>query len=465
MTNPTQVPGIPRPPSTVDAETRAYLTALAEAVEIRLGRRGDPLDRAITLRELVAGGLAVNLQGDYFNELRTGSGNTIGPAPTPAIQNLSPPAIITSLAASGAYSVINLSWAPIASGTGVLTEVWSHTSDVLGDAVLTAVVSGFTYTDPVGSAQTRYYWARAVSQADIFGPFNASAGTAATTAADVDFQLGVLANAITSSELATSLATPIGNLPANTANSISTLETEQNAQGVTITAQAGTISTLGTEQNAQGVTIGAQASTISTLETEQNAQGVTIAAQAGTISTLNSTVGANSTSISTQATTVNGLKAQYSVKIDNNGHISGFGLSSTTTTAGPTSAFIVRADRFAVIDPASTADGLGTTTPTADNVPFFIDSGTTYIKAAAIKDASITSAKVGSLNANQISTGTLSADRLGAGSIGVNKLNLVGTGAQINLKSAASGARMVLQEDKIEVFDSSNTLRVKLGNL
>jgi hypothetical protein len=373
MTNPTKVPGIPRPPSTVDAETRAYLTALAEAVEIRLGRRGDPLDRAITLRELVAGGLAVNLQGNYFNEGRTGLVGSISPAPTPAIQDLSPPAVITSLAASGAYSVINLSWAPIASGTGVLTEVWSHTSDVLGDAVLTAVVSGFTYTDPVGSAQTRYYWVRAVSQADVFGSFNASAGTVATTAADVDFQLDVLANAITTSELATSLASPIGAIP--------------------------------------------------------------------------------------------GLQGQYSVKIDNNGHIAGFGLSNTTTTAGPTSAFIVRADKFAVINPASTADGLGTTTPTAANVPFFIDSGTTYIKAAAIKDASITSAKIGSLSANQISTGTLSADRLAASSIGVNKLNLVGTGAQINLKSAASGARMVIQEDKIEVFDSSNTLRVKLGNL
>ena len=123
MTNPTQVPGIPRPPSTVDAETRAYLTALAEAVEIRLGRRGDPLDRAVTLRELVAGGLAVNLQGNYFNEGRTGLVGSISPAPTPAIQDLSPPAVITSLAALGAYSVINLSWAPIASGTGVLTEV------------------------------------------------------------------------------------------------------------------------------------------------------------------------------------------------------------------------------------------------------------------------------------------------------------------------------------------------------
>ena len=385
MTTPTKVPGIPSPPASVDAETRAYLTALAEALEIRLGRRGDPIDRAVTLRELVAGGLAVNLQeGVPFNEQAVGAvtdnGTTIGAAPTPAPVDFTPPAIVGSLTATPAYSVINLSWAPITSGTGSLIEVWSHTSDVLGDATLKAVVVGFTYSDPVGSAQTRYYWIRAVSEAEVFGPFNSSTGTAATTAADVDFQLDVLSGAITSSELATSLATPISDIPG--------------------------------------------------IKTE-----------------------------------IQDLEGQYSVKIDNNGHIAGFGLSSTTTTAGPTSAFIVRADRFAVIDPASTADGLGTTTPTADNVPFFIDSGTTYIKAAAIKDATITSAKIGTLSADKITSGTINADRIGAGSLNVSKLDLVGTGAQINLKSAATGARMVLQDDKIQVFDSTGAQRVRLGNL
>ena len=378
MTKPTKVPGIPRPPTSVDAETRQYLEALAEAVEIRLGRRGDPIDRAVTLRELVAGGLAVNLQeGLPFDEQALGTlnnnGNTIGAAPSPPLLDLTPPTVISGLTASAAYSVINLSWNPITSGTGALTEVWSHTSDSIGDATLTAVVTGFTYTDPVGSAQTRYYWVRAVSEAQVFGPFNSSTGIAATTATDVAHQLNVLSGAITSSELATSLASPIGAIP--------------------------------------------------------------------------------------------GLQGQYSVKIDSNGHIAGFGLSNTSTTAGPTSAFIVRADKFAVIDPASTADGLGTTTPTAANVPFFIDSGTTYIKAAAIKDASIASAKIDELNGNKITAGTITSDRISSSKIDVSKLNLVGTGAQINLKSANSGARMIIEDTRILVYDTSGTLRVKLGNL
>lgn len=46
------------------------------------------------------------------------------------------------------------------------------------------------------------------------------------------------------------------------------------------------------------------------------------------------------------------LYAQYSVKIDQNGFVSGFGLSSTTTLDGsPYSEFMVRADRFSISSP------------------------------------------------------------------------------------------------------------------
>ena len=58
MTKPTQIPGIPKVPANVSPEVRRYLDALGEALEIRLGRRGDPRDRAITLRELIESGLA-----------------------------------------------------------------------------------------------------------------------------------------------------------------------------------------------------------------------------------------------------------------------------------------------------------------------------------------------------------------------------------------------------------------------
>ena len=57
-TTPTKLPGLPKIPANVSAEVRAYLAALGEALEIRLGRKGDPQDRAVTVRELSDGTLA-----------------------------------------------------------------------------------------------------------------------------------------------------------------------------------------------------------------------------------------------------------------------------------------------------------------------------------------------------------------------------------------------------------------------
>jgi hypothetical protein len=121
-----------------------------------------------------------------------------------------------------------------------------------------------------------------------------------------------------------------------------------------------------------------------------------------------------------QRGTNNTLLGQYSVKIDNNGHVAGFGLSSSEVNGTPTSAFIIRADKFAIIDPASTANSL-TNTPSADTVPFFVESGNVYMKSAFIKNATITSAQIASLTANKITTGYINAV------VGINGAKTYGT--------------------------------------
>jgi Domain of unknown function (DUF1983) len=45
------------------------------------------------------------------------------------------------------------------------------------------------------------------------------------------------------------------------------------------------------------------------------------------------------------------LFAQYTVKIDNNGYVAGFGLASQTVNGIPTSSFMVRADSFSIVNP------------------------------------------------------------------------------------------------------------------
>jgi len=68
-------------------------------------------------------------------------------------------------------------------------------------------------------------------------------------------------------------------------------------------------------------------------------------------SDLRSTVGGHTSTIQTQATSINGLSNQYTVKIDNNGYVTGYGLASSYVNGIPTSAFIINADRFAVVAP------------------------------------------------------------------------------------------------------------------
>ena len=61
------------------------------------------------------------------------------------------------------------------------------------------------------------------------------------------------------------------------------------------------------------------------------------------------------------------------------------------------------------------------------------------------------------------------ANKIAAGAVTANKLNVSElsaiTGVIGTFSSSTSGARLVLQDDKIVVYDATNTVRVKIGNL
>lgn len=65
------------------------------------------------------------------------------------------------------------------------------------------------------------------------------------------------------------------------------------------------------------------------------------------------------------------LEAKYTVKIDANGYVSGYGLASTANNATPYSSFIVRADNFAIGSPS----GPGIT----PQVPFIVRTTPSYV--------------------------------------------------------------------------------------
>ena len=204
----TKIPGIPLITGNLSAELKQHLEALTEAVEIRLGRRGDPLDRAITLRELVDSGLAKELDSTPFDPNNI-SADSLGFGSETASGDVGTPTAPTGVSVAGAYAQVIMDWAyPTYTGHSQ-TEIWSHTSDSIGDATLAGISTGRTHIDPIGGGETRYYWFRHVNTNNVPGPYNSSSGTIGVTATNPAEILAQLTGAISASQLTSSLADTI----------------------------------------------------------------------------------------------------------------------------------------------------------------------------------------------------------------------------------------------------------------
>ena len=150
-----------------------------------------------------------------------------------------------------------------------------------------------------------------------------------------------------------------------------------------------------------------------------------------------------------QASSIGDLEGQYTVKIDANGAVAGFGLATTSTDLGDTeSEFIVNADRFALMR--------GGDDDTAAVSPFVVQATATatvpagvYMDAAFIKNASITKAMIGSVDATSITAGTIDVtNRISAGSLSASKLNLDG----VTLKN--DGGKLAVDKIKADSIES-----------
>ena len=212
----TKIPGFPKLPQDASPALRRYLESVVEAVEVRLGRRGDPRDRAVTARELIDSGLAVEGKPFVLGQNQA----TLLPAGEDLETSL--PTAPTGFEATGAYSVVILDWdqAYLQYAPHAFTEVWRHDTDQLADAILVGVEHGSVFTDQVGSDASYYYWVRHVNTRDQRGPWNSNSGTFAETAVDVEFMLELLNGEITESQLYNTLASRINLIDGNGAGSV-----------------------------------------------------------------------------------------------------------------------------------------------------------------------------------------------------------------------------------------------------
>jgi hypothetical protein len=146
-------------------------------------------------------------------------------------------------------------------------------------------------------------------------------------------------------------------------------------------------------------------------------------AEASYIDQVNAAVGANASAIQAEATAraeADGtLFGQYTVKVDLNGYVSGFGLASTVNNAAPFSEFTVRADRFAIASPAPPV-GSRVITPFVVQTTTQVINGITvpagvFMDAAFIKNGTITNVKIGLGEIDNARIANLSADKINAG--------------------------------------------------
>jgi hypothetical protein len=209
----------------------------------------------------------------------------------------------------------------------------------------------------------------------------------------------------------------------------------------------------------------ADASSYAAIKSEESARVGNFGSISSSLTTLQATSGSNTASIQQEALTraneTGSLFAQYTVKVDVAGHVSGFGLASTLNGATPISSFGVRATNFFIAAPSVSSATAPTSnlytgyvwrdtsvTPnvtryytgsvwslTPQNLPFIVQTSPTtingvavpagvYIDTAFIRDGTITTAKIGNaaidnakianLDAAKITAGTIAADRLDA---------------------------------------------------
>lgn len=173
-------------PFNAEPQLKTYLQALQEITEVGEGVRGDPLDRKLTVRDLVAAGIlsvkGSTSTGGYIDE------STLTPGTS--IKDMAIPPRPTGFMAVSVIGGNMLMWDnPHGKYTNHShTEIWRAeiTDDApnprFANSTLIGLSKGSSYTDRTSVGATTYiYWIRFISTSDIKGPIHKPDGTTLLT--------------------------------------------------------------------------------------------------------------------------------------------------------------------------------------------------------------------------------------------------------------------------------------------
>jgi len=178
------------------AELRPLFAAMAEILETGEGVRGDKLDRKLTLRDLLDGGLA---------KLRVPGNPDAGITQPAGPQDMTVPPRPVGFAADGSFfGMINLSWEPPQEqyNNHALTNIYRSEEDNFATAQIIGREPGMFYSDVVRNDVTivddplnlpgYYYWITFTSKTNVEGPPGSPNGKFAQPLQDVRYLLSTL---------------------------------------------------------------------------------------------------------------------------------------------------------------------------------------------------------------------------------------------------------------------------------
>ena len=297
----------------------------------------------------------------------------------------------------------------------ITTEATTRAS---ADSALSSQITTLTATT---AANTAAIQSEATTRASADSAEATARQTLAARVTDAETGLTAAQAAITTESSTratadTALSSQITALTSTVNTNTAAITTESSTRATADTALSSQITALTSTVNTNTAAISTEATTRANADSSLSSQ----------ISTVSASAGANTTAIQTEATTrateTGNLFSKYTVKIDTNGYVSGFGLASTANNATPFSDFIIRADRFSIAAPSGpgitpVTPFIVTTTPqTIDGttVPAgvyidgaYIKGGT--IKGSAIEAGTITGTKLIDVSANKITGAALAA--------------------------------------------------------